>query len=75
MGIDMHIVDKHMDVHACPWPCSQAFDALRRGFLHCEDLQIQLAAVGKPRELALVLQGSQSLSVVCSPTPSPYPSP
>ena len=39
-----------------------AFEALCRGFTRCEDLQIQLAAFGPPRSLALVLQGSQSLS-------------
>jgi len=39
-----------------------ALDALRRGFLHCEDLEIQLAALGPSKVLALVLQGSQTLS-------------
>jgi len=39
-----------------------SMDALRRGFLYCEDLEIQLAALGPPKLLALVLQGSQTLS-------------
>ena len=42
---------------------SVSLDAMRRGFVRCEDLQIQLAALGPPHELGLVLQGKQSLSV------------
>jgi hypothetical protein len=39
-----------------------AFDALRSGFVRCEDLSIQLATFGTADELALVLQGKQTLS-------------
>lgn len=39
-----------------------AFSALRRGFLRCEDLQVQLAALGSSESLALLLQGKQTLS-------------
>jgi len=40
----------------------RSFEALRRGFLRCEDLQLQLAAVGSIDDLALLLQGKQTLS-------------
>ena len=39
-----------------------AFSALRRGFQRCEDLSVQLAALGSAESLCLLLQGRQSLS-------------
>ena len=39
-----------------------SFDALRRGFLRCEDLTVQLAALGPPQTLSLILQGKRELS-------------
>ena len=39
-----------------------ACEALRRGFLRCEDLQLQLAALGSPEALTLLLRGRESLS-------------
>lgn len=39
-----------------------AFSALRRGFLRCEDLQLQLSVLGTAPDLSLLLQGKQTLT-------------
>jgi hypothetical protein len=39
-----------------------AFQALRRGFVRCEDLQVQLGALGSADELSLLITGKQRLS-------------